>query len=72
MATIGNAQLKLLEKLCNASGVSGDEAEVRRIVMAEIKPYADEVRVDALGNILATKNAATTGLMRNGSGGTYG
>jgi endoglucanase len=65
MATIGNAQLKLLEKLCNASGVSGDEAEVRRIVMAEIKPYADEVRVDALGNILATKNGAATGQGRN-------
>lgn len=61
MASIGNAQIKLLDKLCNASGVSGDEAEVRRIVMAEIKPLVDEVRVDALGNVLATKNRATTG-----------
>jgi endoglucanase len=61
MAAIGTSQLRLLERLCNASGVSGDEAEVRRIVMAEIKPFVDEVRVDALGNVLATKNAATTG-----------
>jgi putative aminopeptidase FrvX len=37
MATNGNTQLKLLEKLCNASAVSGDEGEVRRIVMDELK-----------------------------------
>ena len=29
MPTIGNSQLKLLEKLCNAVAVSGDEGEVR-------------------------------------------
>jgi len=55
MPTIGNAQLKLLEKLCNVIAVSGDEGEVRKIVLEEIKPYADEVKVDALGNVLATR-----------------
>jgi len=55
MPSFGNAQLKLLEKLCNALGVSGDENEVRKIVLEEIKPYADEVRVDAMGSVLATK-----------------
>jgi putative aminopeptidase FrvX len=55
MPTIGNAQLKLLEKLCNASAVSGEEGEVRSLVLAEIKGHADEVRVDVLGNVLATK-----------------
>src|SRR4026208_1936558 len=55
MPTFGNAQLKLLERLCNVIAVSGDEGEVRKIVLEEIKPYADEVKVDALGNILATK-----------------
>ena len=55
MPTFGNAQLKLLEKLCNVIAVSGDEAEVRKIVLEEIKPHADEVRVDALGNVLATR-----------------
>src|SRR5206468_13131912 len=34
---------------------SGDEGEVRKIVLEEIKPYADEVKVDAIGNVLATK-----------------
>ena len=32
MLSIGTPQIKLLEKLCNASHVSGDEGEVRRIV----------------------------------------
>ncbi len=56
MPTIGNAQIKLLEKLCNACAVSGDEAEVRSIVFEEIQGHTDEVKVDALGNVLATKN----------------
>ncbi|RPJ19965.1 MAG: M42 family peptidase [Chloroflexi bacterium] len=55
MPTFGNPQLKLLEKLCNVIAVSGDEGEVRKIVLEEVKPYADEVRVDALGNVLATR-----------------
>src|SRR5512147_208157 len=55
MPTLGNTQLKLLEKLCNVIAVSGDESEVRKIVLAEVKPFADEVKVDALGNVLATR-----------------
>ena len=58
MPTFGNPQLKLLEKLCNVIAVSGDEGEVRKIVLQEIKPYVDEVKVDALGNVLATRMAA--------------
>lgn len=52
---IGDKQIELLEKLCNATAVSGDEQEVRQIVLEEIKPFADEVEVDALGNVLAKK-----------------
>lgn len=55
MPTSENAQLKLLEKLCNAIAISGDESEVRRIVIEEVKPYADKVQVDALGNVLASR-----------------
>ena len=55
MPSFGNTQLKLLEKLCNVTAVSGDEGEVRKIVLEEVKPYADEVKVDALGNVLAVK-----------------
>jgi endoglucanase len=58
MLSIGSSQIKLLEKLCNAMAVSGAEGEVRRIVLDEVKPYADEVKVDALGSVLVRKNAA--------------
>jgi len=58
MPPFGNAQLNLLEKLCNVIAVSGDESAVRKIVLEEIKPYADEVKVDAMGNVLATKHGS--------------
>lgn len=58
MPTFGTSQLKLLEKLCNVIAVSGDEGEVRKIVLQEIKEHADDVRVDALGNVLATRRGA--------------
>ena len=52
---LGSSQLNLLEKLCNAVAVSGDEGEVRAIVLEEVRPHAEEVRVDALGNVLVTR-----------------
>jgi putative aminopeptidase FrvX len=58
MQTIGNAQIKLLEKLCNACAVSGDEAEVRKIVLEELKGHAGDIRVDALGNVLVTRSGS--------------
>ena len=50
------AQLKMLERLSNACAVSGDEGEVRKIVLEEIRTQADEVRIDNLGNVLATRS----------------
>ena len=55
MPPFGNPQLKLLEQLCNVIAVSGDERDVRRIVLEAVKPYADDVKVDALGNVLVNK-----------------
>ena len=55
MPTIGNVQIKLLEKLCNACAVSGDEGEVRKIILEELKGFTGEIKVDALGNILVTR-----------------
>ncbi len=57
LPTIGAEQVALLEKLCNASAVSGDEREVRAIILEQVKPLADEVKVDALGNVLAVRHA---------------
>jgi putative aminopeptidase FrvX len=55
---IGDEQIKLLERLSNACAVSGDESEVRKIVLDEIKPCTDEVKVDAVGNVLATRKGS--------------
>ncbi len=64
MTTIGTAQIKLLEKLCNAVSVSGDEGEVRKIVLEEIKGHADEIKVDALGSVLAFKKGTAPNRLR--------
>ena len=46
------AEVKLLEKLSNAFGPSGNEEDVAEILKKELKGYADETRVDKLGNAL--------------------
>lgn len=48
--------MKLLEKLTQIDGVSGNEGAVREIVIKEIKKYCDEVTVDAMGSIIAHKS----------------
>src|SRR5512146_195692 len=62
--SIGARELRLLERLCSACAVSGDEGEVRRIVLDEVRPLVDEVRVDVLGSVLATRRAASPGRPR--------
>jgi endoglucanase len=46
-----------LKQLSNASGVSGDEGAVRRLILAALREHVDEVRVDTMGNVLAVKRA---------------
>ena len=45
----------LLEQLTETFGPSGYEENVRKLVRAEVKPLADEIKVDALGNLIARK-----------------
>ena len=47
--------LDLLKRLTETPGVAGREERVRAIVIEELKPLVDEIRVDALGNVIATK-----------------
>jgi endoglucanase len=61
---VGAAQLKLLERLTNACAVSGDEGEVRQIVLEEIRLHVDEVKVDHLGNVLASKAGSAQNRLR--------
>ena len=44
-----------LERLSNACGVAGREEEVRNLMTAFLKPYADEVIVDKMENVIAIK-----------------
>jgi endoglucanase len=56
--------VKLLEQLSNAVGMSGNEDEIRRIVIEQVKPHVDECNVDALGNVLAVKHARKKDALR--------
>lgn len=46
---------EILEPLCNASGVTGREEEVTDLMKKFLKPYADEVKEDRLGNVIGIK-----------------
>jgi putative aminopeptidase FrvX len=45
----------LIQKLVETTSPSGYEAPVRELIRAEIEPYADEIRVDPMGNLIARK-----------------
>ncbi len=45
----------LIKKLAQIPGPSGYENEIRAAVRAEVEPYADEIIVDALGNLIVRK-----------------
>ncbi|MEK6852925.1 MAG: M28 family peptidase, partial [Nanoarchaeota archaeon] len=47
--------IKLIERLIDAHGVSGNEEEVRTIIRREIEKYVDETYVDKFGNLIAHK-----------------
>lgn len=48
----------LLRELSEAAGVSGYEDAVREVVRGAFEPHAHEVRVDALGNLIALRRGA--------------
>ncbi len=47
--------LKILRELLTTPSVSGNEGDLRALIRGYIKPYVDEMRVDALGNLIAVK-----------------
>jgi putative aminopeptidase FrvX len=51
----------LIKKLTEAYGPSGHEEQIRDLIRAEVEPLADEVRVDALGNLIALKQGSGQG-----------
>lgn len=47
--------LQRLEELCKIKGVSGDEGRVRAYIKEAVKPYASDIRTDAMGNLYVHK-----------------
>lgn len=52
---------QLIQKLVETTGPSGYEQAVRDVVRAEIEGLAHEIRVDALGNLIARKGQKADG-----------
>lgn len=48
----------LLKELSEACGVSGYEGSVRQLTRRALEPYADEIRIDPMGNLIALKRGS--------------
>ena len=44
--------IELMKELCALPGPSGCEDAVRAFVLKKVKPFADEIRTDAIGNVM--------------------
>lgn len=54
---------QLLQKLTGAFGPSGCEKEIRETIAGLVRPYVDEVRTDAMGNLICHKKGPGKKLM---------
>ncbi len=55
--------MELLKKLTEVSAVSGSEDNIFSLIQSELEPYADEIYVDALKNIVVRKKGNGKRLM---------
>ena len=49
---------QLIQKLTETFSPSGYESAIREVIRAEVKSFADEIRVDPLGNLIVRKGKA--------------
>src|SRR5690348_8588694 len=54
-SAVSGVNVALLKRLSETPGVAGREELVRAVVIAELQPLVDEIKVDALGNVVAFK-----------------
>ena len=54
----------ILRELSEAVGVSGDEGDVRAILLDAVREHVDEINVDTIGNVLAFKRGTGRQRMR--------
>ena len=59
--------IDLLRRLCETPGIPGREDRVRALIEKEIKGLFDEVSVDAMGSLIATRKPTAA---RKGRGAT--
>jgi len=53
-----SVDIELLKKVCEIPGAPGFEKRIRDYVVEWVKPYADELRIDNLGNVIAVKKSS--------------
>ena len=53
--------MDILRELCETCGVPGREERVRAVVRRELAPLVDDIRVDAMGNLIARKRGGGAG-----------
>ena len=51
----------LIQNLVETAGPSGYESQIRAVIRTEVEAYADQVHVDALGNLIATRGKLNPG-----------
>lgn len=56
--------MRLLGKLSECPGPAGYEHDIADLVAAELKPYCDSIRFDALGNCIAKRTGLEPGVRR--------
>ena len=59
--------LELTKRLTETFGISGFEDEIRSVIRDEIADLVDDMRVDALGNLVARRQGAGGGSPRQGA-----
>lgn len=47
--------LELLKELCEKSGISGFEEGIRATIIDKVRPFASDIKVDAIGNLIVHK-----------------
>jgi endoglucanase len=52
---------ELIKRLTEPYGPSGREEQIREIIRAEVESFADEIRVDTMGNLIARKKGTGQG-----------
>jgi len=51
--------IDLLREVCRIPGAPGYEQRIREFVIEKVRPFVDEVKTDALGNVIAIKKGSS-------------